>query len=114
MQDWEVLGKNFDDISDNHIDNKELARLEFHILGVGYLEKGLSRFTKISIKDNNVFGADAKELEPISNFEKEKKNKKNLRKEQKDPPSQACYHRLSVCWWFPLVFFCICSYYAYI
>lgn len=73
--------QNFDDISNNHIDNKELARLEFHILGVGYLEESLSHFIEILTKDNNVFGVDVKELEHIFDFKEEKKNKKKIQKE---------------------------------
>lgn len=76
--------KNFDDINDNYIDNKELARLELCILSAGYFQKDLSRFTKVSTKDNNKVEVDTEELESVSNSKEEKKNKKNQRKEQRD------------------------------
>lgn len=47
-------------------------------MGVGYLEKGLSCFTKVSTDGDNEVEVDAKELEPISDFKEEKINKKNL------------------------------------
>ena len=72
--------KNFDDISNNHINDEELAWLEFHILVVGYLKKGLSYFTKISTEDDNKIEVDVKELKRVSDFKKEKKDKKNLLK----------------------------------
>lgn len=64
------------DISNAHINGEELASLELKISGVGYLEKSLFCFTKISTEFNHKFEADAKELKSVSNFKKEKKNKK--------------------------------------
>lgn len=80
MQNWEVLGKSFINISNVYSNNKELARLKLHILGTGYLKKVSLRFIKISTKNNNEVEADAKNLEPVSNS-KDEKNKQNLRKE---------------------------------
>ncbi len=77
------MAKNFDVFSDDHINDQQLARLELHISGVGYLEKGLSRFTEVLIEDNNEVEITAEE-EAVSNCEEEKKIKKNLRKEQRD------------------------------
>ena len=45
-------------------------------MGAGYLEESFSYFTKVSIKYDKV-KADVKELKPISNSKKKKKNKKN-------------------------------------
>lgn len=70
------MAKNFNDISNNHIDNEKLKWLELHILGVDYLEESLSYYTKILIEDNNKVEADTKKLESISNFKKKKKIKK--------------------------------------
>lgn len=78
MQDWEVLAKNFNDISNDQIDDEELVWLEHYILDTGYLEEGLFCFIEISIENDNEIEADTKEQEPISNFKEEKKDKNNL------------------------------------
>ncbi len=77
------MARNFDVLSDDYIDDQQLTWLELHILGASYLEEGLSCFTEVLIEDDNEIEADA-EKQAVSNFEKENKIKKNLRKEQRD------------------------------
>ncbi len=68
------MGKNCPNISNNYIDNEKLTRLKFHILGTGYLKKGLSYFIEILTEDNNKVEVNFKELEPISDTKEEKEN----------------------------------------
>ena len=69
------LSKNFDNINNN-----KLAYLELYIIGTCYLEKVCSHFTEVLIEHNKV-ETNAKELEPIFDAKKEKRNKKNGQKE---------------------------------
>ncbi len=82
-QDWEVLSKNFTNINNTYINDKELTKLKLHILVTGYLEESFSRFTKVSTKDNNKVEVEAQELEPVSDFKREKKNKKSPKRAEK-------------------------------
>lgn len=73
------MDKIFNDFSNDLINNKELAKLELHILAVGYLEEDLSHFTEELTKDNNEDKTDAKEPEVFDS--KKEKEKENLWKE---------------------------------
>lgn len=75
------MAKNFDNLSDNHNDDQQLAWLELHISSTDNLKEKFSRFTEVSTEDNNKFKVDAKELELVSNSKEEKKNIKNLWKD---------------------------------
>lgn len=73
MQNREILGKNFTNIGNAYINDKKLAKLEFYITSVNYLQKTLSCFIKVSPKNNNKTEIDTKKLEFVSNFKEEKK-----------------------------------------
>lgn len=70
------MGKNFNDINNVHIDDEKLVRLAFHISAISYLEKGLSRFTKVLIKDDNQNEDKARKKLEVSDFKKENKKRK--------------------------------------
>lgn len=74
--------KNLDDISLELIEDKVLLRLNMQISVTRYLQKGVSRFTKI-IKDNKKMIKEGKKAETVSNSEKKNK-KKALHKEKRD------------------------------
>lgn len=64
MQDWKFLSKNFDDISDELIANKDLLRLNIHISMPGYLKERRPCFIKIT-EDNNKKPDQNAKKEPI-------------------------------------------------
>lgn len=68
------MAKNFNGVSTELIDNKTLLRLNIYILATKYLEKKASYFTKAT-KDNKKANEDSKEVEMVSNSEKEIKKK---------------------------------------
>ena len=50
-QNWELLAKSYNDISNGLIDDTKLLRLNLHILVLRYLEERASRFIKLVIKN---------------------------------------------------------------
>lgn len=82
------MAKNFNNISDNLIDDNDLLRLDIHILVPGYLKKERPYFTDITTKNNNEENEDAKEPE-VSNFEEEKKKQRTLWKKKRDMQATA-------------------------
>lgn len=76
--------KIFNDISDAHIDNEELARLKVYILVASYLKESLSRFIQVLIKNNNQNEDEVVEKPEVFNSKQEKKNR-NIRRKSKLP-----------------------------
>lgn len=70
------MSKIFNDISDDHIDDKELARLKLHILAAGYLEESLSCFTEVLTKNDNENKDEVVEEPEVSDSGEEKKQRK--------------------------------------
>lgn len=50
-QNWEFLVINFKNISDALMDHTDLSKPDPHISGLGYLEEGISHFTKVITED---------------------------------------------------------------
>lgn len=67
-QNWHVLAKTYNDISNEQINEAKLSRLNFYISTLGYLEEIASRFKELAIenKDN---GENEDEDMPMSNSE---------------------------------------------
>lgn len=82
------MAKNFNDISDDLIDDGDLLRLDLHISAPGYLEEGGSRFTEVATEDDDEENEDAEEPE-VSDSEAEKKKQRTLRKEKRDARAAA-------------------------
>lgn len=76
------MGKIFNDISDAYINDEELAKLEFHISAVGYLEEGLSCITEVLTKENNQNKDKIVKESEVYDSEKEKKKRKVWREAQ--------------------------------
>lgn len=52
LPNWEFLDKNLKDISNVLNNDINLSKLDLYILGLGYLEKRVSRFIKVIMEDN--------------------------------------------------------------
>lgn len=76
MQDWEFLAKNFDNVNNKLIADRDLSRLNIYILALGYLEERKPRFIEVTEENNKEVNQDAKEKPMISNSKEEilKKN----------------------------------------
>lgn len=81
------MAKNFIDISDTLINDANLSRLDLHILGLGYLQEGVSRFMEVITEDE--VQEIAKKPEVFDSKE-EKKRQMTLWKEKKDTKAAAC------------------------
>ena len=83
-QDWKFLAKNFDGISNELIADGDLSKLDIHILALGYLEKGRSRFIEVTEDDNKELDKDAKKEPMVSDWEEEDIKKRTRQKEKRD------------------------------
>ena len=83
MQDWELLAKSYDDISDRLINDAKLLRLNLYILALRYLKEGASCFIELPTKDEGEEKNDPAKSQ-VSNLEKEKNKQKTIRKEKKE------------------------------
>lgn len=72
MQDWKFLAKNFDDVNNKLIAEKDLLRLDEHISTLDYLEKERHCFIKVTEKDNEESNMDnTKDELTVSDLEEE-------------------------------------------
>ena len=89
MQNWELLAKSYNDISNELIDNAKLLWLNLYILALKYLEKGASRFTELLIEDEGEEKDDQAELQ-VFNLKEEKNKQKTIWKEKRKSRVTAC------------------------
>ncbi len=87
MQDWELLTKSYNDISNVVINDTDFLRLKLHILPLGYLEEGTYYFIKLPTEV--VENKDNLELQ-VSDLEEEKIKQKMLWEEKKESWVAAC------------------------
>ena len=86
------------DISDTFINNTNLLRLHLHILGLNYLEEGVSQFMEVITEDKV---QKIVEKRKVSNSKEEKKRWATLQKEKRDARAAARlsasrFHRFSI------------------
>ena len=81
------MNKSYTNISNIHINDKELVRLELYILSIDYSKEGLSYFTKVLIKNNNEIKVDIKKLQLIFNSKKKRKKIDIKNREMAELPS---------------------------
>ncbi len=79
MQDWEFLAKNFDQVSNELIAEKDLLRLDVHISAPGYLEEEKPCFTKVTEEYKEKSNRDNAEEKPTNLEEKAIKKRLNAK-----------------------------------
>lgn len=84
MQNWEFLAKNFDNVSNKLIADRDLSRLHIYILVVSYLEEKKPRFIKVMEDDNKKSDQDVKEEPIVADLKKEVIKKSALCKKKRD------------------------------
>lgn len=82
-QDWELLAKSYDNISDEQINEVTLLRLNLHISALGYLKERISHFTKLATKDKNEEEYEDDQESLVSNSKEEIKKKCYKKRKEK-------------------------------
>lgn len=84
MQNWKFLIRNFDDVSDVLIADRDLLKLDIYILAPSYLGEGRPHFTK-KLEDNNQEpNKNAAQELMVSDSEEEAMKKRTIHKKMRD------------------------------
>ena len=75
-QDWELLAKNYKEISHRFVNDPKLLRLNLYILALGYLKERAIYFIKLLTKKKNGEKNGGNQELQVSDLEEEKKNKR--------------------------------------